>query len=317
VYFQKRDRLERAANGVIALCSLCALSGIVQHVLSDRWMRLSPGFMQASLHYASFPSAAAKAAGISGASYRMYGSLVDPASLGEACAFGILVAVAALTRLRGPSRVFAALAIPLMAVGVELSQARASIAGLVVGLIVLTALLGIRREVRAVAFIGLIAVATAVPVGVALTGGRLADRVLSADSVAYASQSRDETREQTLYELPRFPFGHGLGSTGGGGNLRDGTGFAVDNVYFSTLYETGIVGVGVFLAFQCAMLYYGLRAMRRAKTIGAYTVFAGILSTQILMLVNGWFSQGAFDYAPVAQFFWFFSGAVARSDAWA
>ena len=317
VYFQKRERLERAANGVIALCSFCAVSAILQRALGDRWMHLSPGFLQASLHYASFPSAAARAAGMIGASYRMYGTLVDPAALGEACAFGIVVAVAALARLRGASRVFAAISIPVMAVAVELSQARASIAALAVGMIALVVMLGVRREVRAVAFVGLLAVALAVPVGVALTNGRLADRLLSSDSVAYASQLRDQTRNETLSELPSFPFGHGLGSTGGGGNLRDNTGFAVDNVYFSTLYETGIIGLALFLVFQVTMLYFGIRAMLRAKTTGAYAVFAGIVAAQILMLVNGWFSQGAFDYAPVAQFFWFLSGAVARSDAWA
>jgi len=317
VYFQKRERLERSANLVIALCALVAFSAIAQHVLGDRWMHLSPGFMQASLHYASFPSTEARAAGMIGASYRMYGTLVDPASLGEACAFGILFAVAALARLRGTSRFFAALSIPVMAVAVELSQARASIAALGAGMIVLVVMLSVRREVRAVAFVGLIAVALAVPVGVILTNGRIADRVLSSDSVAYAAQLRDETRDETLYELPRFPFGHGLGSTGGGGNLRATTGFAVDNVYFSTLYETGIVGVSVFLLFQVTMLYFGVRAMVKAKTTSAYVIFAGIVSAQIVMLVNGWWSQGAFDYAPVAQFFWFFSGAVARSDAWA
>jgi hypothetical protein len=317
VYFQKRERLERAANGAIALCSLCALSAIAQHAMGDRWMHLSPGFLQASLHYASFPSTEARAAGMIGASYRMYGTLVDPAALGETCAFGILVAVAALARLRGTSRIFAALSIPVMSVAIELSQARASIAALAAGMIALVVMLGVRREVRAFAFVGLIAIALAVPVGVALTNGRIADRLLSSDSVAYAAQLRDNTRNETLYQLPAYPFGHGLGSTGGGGNLRDNTGFAVDNVYFSTLYETGIIGLTLLLVFQGTMLYFGIRAMLRAKTTSAYAVFAGIVAAQIMMMVNGWFSQGAFDYAPVAQFFWFFSGAVARSDAWA
>jgi hypothetical protein len=314
VYFQKRERLERSSNLVIALCTLVAASALLQHVMGDRWMHLSPGFLQATLHYASFPSAAAAAAGMAGASYRMYGTLVDPAALGEACAFGILVAVAALARLRGPSRLFAGLSIPVMAVAVALSQARASIVALVIGMIVLALMLGLRREVRGVALLGLLAVALAVPVGVAVTNGRIADRLLSSESVAYASQLRDETRNETLYELPQFPFGHGLGSTGGGGNLRNTTGFAVDNVYFSTLYETGVVGLILFVTFQVTILSFGIRAMLRAKSTSAYAVFAGIVAAQIMMLLNGWFSQGAFDYAPVAQFFWFFSGAVARSD---
>lgn len=314
IYFQKRERLERSANVVLALCAVCAAGAILQYALGNRWMHLSPGFLQASLHYASFPSAEARAAGMIGASYRMYGTLVDPAALGEACAFGILLALAAVARLRGTSRIFAVLSIPLMAVALELSQSRSSIGALAVGMVALIVMLGVRREVRWFALVGLLAVVLAIPVGVTLTKGRIADRLFSSDSVAYATQLRDQTREQTLYELPSFPFGHGFGSTGGGGNLRDNTGFAVDNVYFSTLYETGIIGLALFVAFQLTMVYFGLRAMRRAKSTGAYTVYAGILAAQIMMLVNGWFSQGAFDYAPVAQFFWFFSGAIARSD---
>ena len=59
------------------------------------------------------------------------------------------------------------------------------------------------------------------------------------------------------------------------------------------------------------------RAALRAKDVGANTAFVAIVSAQVGLLAASWFSQGTFDYAPLAQFFWLFSGAVARSDAWA
>jgi hypothetical protein len=247
----------------------------------------------------------------------MYGTLVDPASLGLACTYGMLTAIAALGRLRGLWRLLAIASIPLMAVGLELSQTRAAIGALLVGIVPLVVLLVLRPATRKFAIGGVLAIALAIPVGIALTHGRLVDRVLAADSVEYAARTRDVSRSEVIYELPSYPFGHGLGSTGGGGNLRDQSGFAVDNVYFATLYETGIVGLATFLVFQGAMLYFGLRAALRAKDVGANTAFAGIVATQIALLAASWFTQGAFDYAPLAQFFWLLSGAVARSDAWA
>jgi hypothetical protein len=317
VYFQQRERLTRAANGVIVLCTLCALVGILQNAMGDRWQHISPGFLQASLHYASYPSIAARAAGVSGASFRMYGTLVDPAALGLACTYGILTAIAALARLRGFWRLLAILSIPLMGVGLELSQTRAAIGALAIGMVPLVVLLLQRVETRKFAIGGLLAIIVAAPVGVILTHGRIADRLLAVDSVDYAAHTRDVSRSEVIYELPIYPFGHGLGATGGGGNLRDGTGFAVDNVYFATLYETGIVGLATLLAFQGTMLYLGFRAALRAKSVGANTAFAGIVAAQVALLAASWFTQGAFDYAPLAQFFWLFSGAVARADAWA
>lgn len=316
VYFQQTARLTRFANAVVGLCAFCAVGGIVQHVMGDRWMHLSAGFQQASLHYASFPSLAAQAAGVTGASYRMYGTLVDPAALGLTCTYGILTAIASLARLTGFWRLLVVLSIPMMGVALELSQTRAAIGALAVGTVFLVGLLMQRRQTRGLAIGGLLAIAVAVPVGVMVTNGRITDRVFAADAVAYAAQTRDRSRAQTIYELPSFPFGHGLGSTGAGGNLRDASGLAVDNVYFSTLYETGIVGLGTLLLFQATFLFLGLRAALRAKSIGANTTFAGIVGAQVALLVASWFTQGAFDYAPLAQFFWMSAGAVARADAW-
>jgi O-antigen ligase len=208
-------------------------------------------------------------------------------------------------------------AIVVMTIGLELSQTRAAIGGLALGIVALVALSATRAETRKFALGGLLAIVIAVPGGILLTNGRFTDRLLSPDAVAYAEQTRDVSRLQTIYDLPANPFGHGLGATGGGGNLRDAQGFAVDNVYFATLYETGIVGLGVLLLFQGTMLYYGVRAALRAKSIGANTAFSGIVASQVALLAASWFTQGAFDYAPLSQIFWLFSGAVARSDGWA
>ncbi len=54
----------------------------------------------------------------------------------------------------------------------------------------------------------------------------------------------------------------------------------------------------------------------KARDLAAQTAFAAIAAGQLALLVSCWFSQGGFDYAPFAQCFWLFTGAVARQDAW-
>jgi hypothetical protein len=317
IYFQRRERLERTMNFAIGLCVVCALSAIVQHAMGDRWMHLSAGFMKASLHYTAFPSAAARLAGLNGATFRMYGTLVDPAALGLACQYGVLITIAALGRFTGLRRILTMIAIPIMVTGIALSEARADMAGLAGGVLVLILMAMRAKGLRSVAVGGLLLIALAVPAAVTLTNGTVLDRVLAQDSVAYAQATRDRSRDIVLAELPQYPFGHGLGAAGAGGNLRDDTGLGVDNAYFATLYETGIFGLGAFLFVQGTLIVFGMRAALRSKDLGARTVFMGIVAAQCALLVSCWFSQGPFDYAPIAQLFWLFSGAVARSDAWA
>ena len=317
-YFRKRERLGATANLVIVLLSFVALGAMAQHALGERWMTLSPGFMKASLHYTSFPSIAARAAGSGGdAIYRMYGTLVDPASLGVASTYGILFAIAGLARLRGLARGLAVVAIPLMGTALLLSQARAAMGGLALGIVILVALLLTRKATRGFAVAGILLVVVAIPAGLLLTHGSVADRVLQSDQVAYAQRTRDYATNIVVNGLITNPFGHGLGATGAGGGLRDDTGLAVDNVFFANLYETGFIGLALFLIVQFTFLYLGVRATLRAKDLAAQTAFAGIVAGQAALFVSCWFSQGAFDYAPLAQCFWLFAGAVARQDAWA
>lgn len=318
IYFQRRERLARIANLAIVLCSWCACSALIQHAMGSRWLGLGPGFAKASLHYTAWSSSEARMAGEAIGTFRMYGTLVDPASLGLACTFGVLFAVAALARLHGIARLLAMGSIPLMATGLALSQARADMAGLAAGLLVL-AILSMRiKAMRGFAIGGLVLIALAVPIGIVATHGSVLDRLLAKDTVAYAQETRDRSRDQVLNDLVRYPFGHGMGAVTSAGVLtRDTSVLSVDNVYYANLYETGIVGLALFAGVQLTFLILGLRAAARAEGLGAKTVFVGFVAAQTALLVSSWYSQGSFDYAPLAQFFWVFSGAVARGDAWA
>jgi hypothetical protein len=318
IYFRNGERLPKLANLVIVACSIAAVGAIAEHALGERWMALSPGFMKASLHYQSFASEAVKAAGNGNAAiFRMYGTLVDPAALGVACAYGMLFAMAAMARLRGFARIATIASIPLMGLGLALSQSRASMGGLATGMLLLVVLMLARKATRGFALAAVLLIVAAVPAGVLLTHGSVADRVLASDQVAYAQKTRDTAQEIVLNGIGAYPFGHGLGATGSGGGLRDDTGLAVDNVFYANLYETGFLGLGLFLLVQITFIALGVRAAVRAKGVVAQTAFIGIVAGQIALLTSCWFSQGGFDYAPVGQCFWIFAGAVARQDAWA
>lgn len=308
-------RVVAVAAVFAAVVAVCGISALVQHLMGPKWLALGPGFAKASLHYSTFTTARDQLVpGAVTSSYRAYGTLVDPAAMGLACAYGALAAIAGLGRARGWARLGYPTAIAAAALGLFLSQTRSAIAALAVGLLAL-GLLSVRdRRTRPVVFTGAIVVVLALPAGIALTHGTLIERLVASKNVAYAAQTRERSRTIVLDELAANPLGHGLGATGAGGMLRDDTGLSIDNVYVAVLYETGIPGLATFVAVQLALLAATVRAALRARNLGVRTVFAGAAAGQIGLLVSASLTQGAFDYAPIAQAFWLFSGAALNRD---
>jgi O-antigen ligase len=247
-------------------------------------------------------------------SYRMYGTLVDPAALGLACSYGLLAAFAALPRLRGAAKLGTIAALPVIGLALLASQTRAAVVGLGVGLVVVVTFQLARRETRRSALVGLVLVLLAVPAGIVTTNGAILNRFASHNTLAYAAATRDRSAARTVGDVAEFPFGHGMGATGAGGALRADSGFAVDNTYYSYLYETGIPGLAAFMIVQLAFLLLGLRAAARTSDVGVRTAYIGVVAGQVALLCSAWFTQGAFDYAPLAQEFWLFAGAIARQE---
>jgi O-antigen ligase/polysaccharide polymerase Wzy-like membrane protein len=297
---------------VAAVVAVCGISALVQHLMGPAWVALGPGFAKASLHYSTFTTARDQLVpGTVASSYRAYGTLVDPAAMGLTCAYGALAAIAGLGRARTwRARFGFAAATGAASLGLFLSQTRSAAVALAAGLVVLGLLSAGDRRTRPVVFAGLLLVGLALPAGIALTHGTLIERFTGAGSVAYAAQTRDRSRTIVMDELPSYPLGHGLGSTGAGGMLRDDSGLSIDNVYVATLYETGIPGLLAFAALQLALLVATIRSALGARDIRARTVFAGAAAGQVGLLAAASLTQGAFDYAPIAQAFWLLGGAA-------
>jgi hypothetical protein len=314
VYFARRERLIPTANFVIGLGVVAASSGILEHLMGGAWDRLGPGFALATQKYSTLvndPRLLQHAAALGQApqiAMRAYGALVDPTALGLFCAFGMLFAVAALGRTRGWGRIVLLGALFVMAIGLFESGTRSAMAGLGAGLLVTIVIMLTQRGMRGVAILSLVAIAAVGWYEFFGSHSALSDRGTSANSIAYAMGTRDRSRELVLGEALRYPLGRGLGASDAGGAVNtDGT-LAVDNVYLAYLYETGFVGLGLFLLAQLTFYILAFRALVRDRE--HRTVFLGFIGGQTALLVAGFATQGSFDYAPLAQIFWLFCGAL-------
>jgi hypothetical protein len=61
---------------------------------------------------------------------------------------------------------------------------------------------------------------------------------------------------------------------------------------------------------QLTILFLTWRAAMRAESIAMAATFAAMGAAQVALLASGFLNQGALDYAPIAQMFWLFAGAV-------
>ncbi len=308
VYFDSAKRFARTANIVIGGIVLSSLVALFQFALPDTWASLAPGFQMANAKFQSFVGA--------GSTLRAYGSMVDPAALGLACSLGILFAAAALARVRGAAMYWLMVAIGLMGMALLFSGSRASLVGLGVGMLALLVLSWRHKSMRTSSILALAVVIVSSPVALTIGGGGGADagsRFTSSDSLSVASQSRARSANMVYAGALTHPFGFGLGAAGGGGRLttKSKNNLAVDNLYLSALYETGFVGLILLLFVQGSILFYTVKAANEAGSVETRSVYIGMAAAQVGLLFTGFWTQGSFDYAPVAQVFWLFAGAVA------
>lgn len=308
VYFENARRFARTANLVIAGIALSSVVALFQFALPDTWAALAPGFQMANTKFQSFVGA--------GSSLRAYGTMVDPAALGLACSLGILFAAAALARIRGAAMYWLVAAIGLMGMALLFSGSRASLVGVAVGMLALLLLSWRHKSMRTSSILALAIVIVSSPLALTIGGSGGADagsRFTSSDSLSVASQTRARSANMVYAGALSHPFGYGLGAAGGGGRLttKSKNNLAVDNLYLSALYETGFVGLALLLFVQATILFYTIKAANEAVSVETRSVYIGMAAAQVGLLFTGFWTQGSFDYAPVAQVFWLFAGAVA------
>jgi hypothetical protein len=314
VYFTTRRTLTFTARLVIGAITFACAAGIVQFILGPIWTELGPGFLAASKHFVSqgVPSVNV-IPGQSNAIVRAYGTLVDPTALGLAATFGMIYAVGQMVGSKTwTSRILLSIAAFIMFVALLLSGTRAAILASAVGFLALVIILAIRRETRRFAFAAVALAVFTAPLGIYLTTGATQSR-FSSHSAQLALETRQRSAALVFKTVAQEPFGVGLGSAGAGGKARQkqrGVTLAVDNLYLATLYETGPLGVLALLVMQLGILFLTLRAALKSHVGAVAATFSAMAAAQMALLVSGALNQGALDYAPLAQMFWLFSGAV-------
>ncbi len=310
LYFDSASRLVRTAAISVGAIAFAAAIGVLQYFLGPTWLNLGRGFVVASSHYIGGVGADASTA------YRAYGTMVDPTALGLACCFAILYALGLLFVERSWLERFSLLAaVAVCVAALDFTGTRSAILGFVVGLAALVGLLAARRDSRRYIGVGValtMGVAViALPFAFNLLGSQTQTR-FGAESENYALATRQRSFDYVLATAGSKPFGFGLGVTGAGGRIRpEQFFFSVDNVYLTALYETGPIGFLTLVAVQGGLLFLTVRLALTTANRRLGITYAAIAAGQVSLLVSGWFNQGAFDYAPMAQMFWLFAGAVA------
>lgn len=311
--FTNPKRLNATVNVAILWIFIAAVAGLFQSFAPGVWDSISPGLAAASHKYTDISS---PDAGITTFGFpRSYGTLVDPAAMGLACLVGFLLAAGAIARSKGFARVWFGFAMIVFAVALQLSGSRLSLFGLGAGLVAFLVLSWRHKSMRVPASIAFILLLAAIPIALKASGGAGVTGRLDATSVSYAAMTRERSRELVIASIPTHPLGLGLGATGAGGRQHDTRSdtriVAVDNIYWATIYQTGIPGLIVFCLLQGTILTLAIRWAARAKTVATRATYISFAALQVGLLTTGIWTQGSFEYAPVAQVFWLLAGAVA------
>ncbi|MBD5655940.1 MAG: O-antigen ligase family protein [Candidatus Eremiobacteraeota bacterium] len=295
----------------IGCITLAAVVGIVQYQMGDTWLALSPNFTKLGLHYRT---AETNTGGVAIHYYRAFGSLADPAAMGNATAYGCALALASFGRWNRRSRWIGSAALLLMFSALILSAARTSMLGLAIGglaVLFLTVRLENRKRVAA----AVVAVIVGVVIVGALAGRTLAVRFDSSSSSS-AATSRIDAAETMVTRMREQPLGFGLGSSGAGGNFsntleaKTKDELLLDNLYLSYLYEGGPAGLLLFVLLQGVILVATIRRVRSAQDAATRSLFTAMAGGQLAVLASGFANGGVFDYAPVCQIFWFLCGGL-------
>jgi O-antigen ligase/polysaccharide polymerase Wzy-like membrane protein len=311
VYFDSWKRVARTMYVLIGGVTFASVVAIVQIAVGDAWRQLGPGFAHASGKNQSF--AYTQSAGQARELFsRAYGTLSDPAALGLASGYCIVLACAALPWTRGRARMLLAGALICMTLALLLSGSRSGMLTASVGFVTLVIAFARRLDTRRYARMAILILLIGASAGVAVTARANVARYNSTTAVTEAGY-RFTNVSEALTRLATRPFGAGLGSTGAGGRYRAAAGDTLrglDNVVFAYLYEVGPLGFLAFWGAQLWILALTFKRARGATSLQLRSVYNGLAAAQLGLFANGLLSQGSFDYAPIAQAFWLFSGSI-------
>jgi O-antigen ligase len=206
----------------------------------------------------------------------------------------------------------------LVAVATSLGRLQVVGAVLAVATFALLSLSVGRRVTRPIAAL-LVVIAVALPLGaifVSATGSGTFSRYAS-----IGAGSSNDTKTSTIARIPKqlaaAPFGVGLGTTGSAGgfggkfsNQVEGKNVSAETEYNFLADETGILGLGLWVAFSATVIGLVLTRLRRVADPELRLDLAAVFSAFIAFTIMG-FTGPTTTAGAFGPFSWFAAGIAA------
>jgi len=297
-YLTTREAIERLWI-VATVCSLIvAAYGIVQYFIGfEHLYRLSPSFE----YYSKMGYFLEGGSRVN----RVFGTMVSPGVFGTAMGFMALVACGLVLSAKSRvHRTIAAVAVPVVVIGLFFSGSRSAVIGAALGLVVLFALC--RRPV--VLMIGLVLLAGGIWQSMRLSDGAVGERMATA-TWEYSSNRAFGPLVSGYNIALRHPFGLGVASGTGvarvmrDGGLKDSSTPFLENDLGRAFGELGVPGALLYLGLVFCAFYGAGSAWLRIRAPAMAALSAGVIGAAILVAA-GLATGAALYLAPGAPYFW-------------
>lgn len=315
---QSRDQLQRFFALTVTITAIMAVFAIVQHQLGPKVVASwGPGFARTinSSNQWYSPTLAAPV-------FRPFSTTPDPYAAALYMMIGVLATLAILRPRQGERRwllpvagalLLAGYAMTLLVIGVRQVWYET-----VIGVVVLAICGGVSAS-GARSLLLALALAITFAVSSVAVGDRLAS--VSQPLDAYVTE-RGGYMYLILPSIEQFPFGRGLGTAGVApdqlqrifGLTDAGTFIGADNMFLVMVYESGVVGLALFVLLNVTLLVCAFRALRQLRDPRLRALGAGLFAIMIAVVAT-YFGGGAFMTTPSNYYFWFAAGALMKLPA--
>ncbi len=204
-------------------------------------------------------------------------------------------------------------------VGLMVNTQRAAI---VILAVILPLIILMARRRQAFLSIGIAAVIIVVGgmIGMRVAGVVFQERM---DSIAYDLNNTlvvlPTERVSGALETPLFGGGLGIASPGSG-RLAPASGMGTaarsldsikpsESFVAALVYQSGLPGLLLFYGFMVAILFHGLKAMRRCRNTDMHLLAACIIGFEIAMFLQSW-AYDPLHFPPSRVFYWFWAGVL-------
>jgi hypothetical protein len=264
------------------------------------------------------------------AGYVAIGVMRPPGTFSSPGHFGMYVLMAmlfamGLLGLKVPmwKRIGFAIGLAGATIGLVVNTQRATMV-LLMGTIPLVVLFGRKTRVLRMAVIAVCVVAAGFAIGLRVVGDAFVERFTSiVDSSQATLVDAPIARMSDALRTSMWGVGLGMASpgtqrvdvpVGRGSALAPREGADAESFLASLVYETGVIGMLLFVFYVAALMRLGWRAMQQCRGGDMGLLAAAIFFYQLAICLQSW-SYDPLHYPPSRVMFWFWAGVLMRLPA--